>query len=45
MMHDAHVKLNPLLTWHKQYSKEEDSFQQWIRLKFRKKLLKCTFWA
>jgi len=40
MMHDAHMKLNPLLPWHKQHSKEEDSFQQRIRLKFKEEAIK-----
>ena len=40
MMRDAHLKLNPLLPWHKQHTKEEDSFQQQIRCIFKEETSK-----
>jgi hypothetical protein len=39
-MRDAHLKLNPLLPWHKQHSKEEDSFQQQIGCVFKEETSK-----
>jgi len=41
MMQDVHMQSNPGLPWQKQHSIWEDSFYQWLGLKFKAQTKQC----